>query len=91
MINRGQKPFGPIREAGLYTDERPRRVLTAFLLAAVASMWQRPGSASAAVARFDTGRGPSAAQRGTHWDGSEPVAAVGRYESDRRSKRDRVV
>ncbi len=71
MINRGQKPFGPIREAGLYTDERPSGVLTAFLLATVASMVAAAWLSRAAVARFDKAAGRP--QRRTAGRG-EPVA-----------------
>ncbi len=71
VINRGEKPFDPIREVGLNTDERPSGVLSAFLLATVASMVAAAWLSRAAVARFDHAAGRPqrrAAGRG------EPVA-----------------
>jgi ABC-type transport system involved in multi-copper enzyme maturation permease subunit len=64
-INRGRKPFSPIREIGLYTDERPSGVLAAFLLATVASSLAAAWLSRAAIARFDGAAGrPQRSQAG---------------------------
>ncbi len=71
VIDRGQKPFGPIREAGLNTGERPWGVLTAYLLTTLASMCAAAWLSRAAVARFDRAAGRPE-RRATGRD--EPVA-----------------
>jgi len=49
----GQRPFGPIRAMGLFTNERPGAVLQTYLLAVVAATSAAAWLSRAAVARFD--------------------------------------
>jgi ABC-type transport system involved in multi-copper enzyme maturation permease subunit len=57
VYNRGQKQFGPIRQMGLSTGERPWAVLATFLLTTVASTSAAAWLSRAAVARFDRAAG----------------------------------